>query len=44
MEFLLQLLLQTVQHITFNDVGDSAILVYNTTGGIVVGSTGVTIA
>ena len=31
--------------ITFNDVGDSAILVYNTTGGwAVVGSTGVTIA
>ena len=32
-------------NITFNDVGDSAILVYNTTGGwAVVGSTGVTIA
>jgi len=31
--------------ITFNDVGDSAILVFNTTGGwAVVGSTGVTIA
>ena len=31
--------------ITFNDVGDSAILVYNTTGGwAVVGSTGLTIA
>ena len=45
MVLLLQLLLQTVPTITFNDVGDSVLLVYNTTGGwALVSNTGCTIA